>query len=266
MNQEIGEALAAVQPATPAVEKIPAGKIVVALELERDPAVSGKYMTGIGKGWTPLGKAVALKAGRVVSANYIYGMWSNGAPVISACRAVFCSKDGCKKVWGLPHAVWAARDRQREQGNAEAFKGIGAWRIIHEHGICPECNGRLVENVEAEKKALTALAQKALKDIEKMDQVPAFMPPTAFSVVDRKHFVQLDPMWKPFGDVMEKQGKALVPHRNGSRDNVLLFNPGYWLGWTDSLQDESVKGLFFCETIHERGCAGGFNPAGVDGL
>lgn len=264
MNQEIGEALAAVEPVTPAVEKIPAGKTVVAIELERDPAVSGKYMTGIGKGWTPLGKAVALQAGRVVAANYIYGMWSNGTPVVSACRAVFCTK--CGKVWGLPHAVWAARDRQREQGNAEIFKGVGAWRIIHEHGICMECNARLVENVEAEKKALTALAQKALKDIERMEKVPAFMPPAAFSVVDRKHLVQLDEMWRPFGAVMEKQGKALVPHKNGSRDNVLMYNPGYWLGWVDALSDKAVKGLFFGDVVHARGGANGFNPAGVDGL
>lgn len=264
MNQEIGEALAAVQPATPDVEKIPAGKIVVALELERDPAVSGRYMTGISRGWAPLGKAVALLNGRVVSANYIYGMWSNGAPVVSACRAVFCTK--CGKAWGLPHAVWAARDRQREQGNAEAFKGVGAWRVINEHGICMECNARLVENVEAEKKALTALAQKALRDIEKMEQVPAFRPPNAFTVVDRKHFVQLDEMWRPFGAVIERQGKALVPHRAGIRDSVILYNPGYWLGWIDSLQDKAVKGLFFGEIIHNKGRANGFNPAGVDGL
>lgn len=264
MNQELGEALAAVEPVTPAVEKIPAGKIVIAIELDRDPAVSGKFMTGVSKGWTPLGKAVALQAGRVVSANYILGMWSNGSPVVSACRAVFCTK--CGKVWGLPHAVWAARDRQREQGHPDALKGVGAWTIIKAHGICMECNAKLTENVEAEKKALTELAQRALRDIEKMEKVPAFMPPAAFSVVDRRHFVQLDEMWRPFGAVMEKQGKALIPHKNGTRDNTLIFNPGYWIGWVDSLQEKSVRGLFFGEVLRERGRADGFNPAGVDGL
>lgn len=259
MNQELSEALAAVEPVK-RVEKIPSGKIVIAAQLERDPAVSGRYMTGITKEWQPLGRIVAMQAGRVIAANFLYGMWCKGTPRVAACRALACAK--CGKVVGMPMAIWAVRERLRAEGRSDTLRHAGGWSIIRDHGMC-DCGGRLREAVDVEKRELNALAQKALRGIEAMEtQVPKFLPPTAFAVVDIRRASALGPDWAPFAAVMAKQGKALVPHRAGSDESVLMFNPGYWVGWVDDIRDKAVRDLFFDDTV----AAPGFNPAGVDGL
>ena len=274
MTEELKAVLDTVTPATPDVAKIKPGNIIIAIELDRDPARSGKYTTSIGgrgqKGvaeWRVGGRIVAIKAGKVIAKNHLSGAWSavSGHYSVNACRAVFCPKcvdsQGTPKAVMLPHAVWDAKDRLRKSG--KDAKGWGAWRVLREAGRC-ECGERLYEDVDLENARLNSLVQKALKDVEGMETVPDFVPPTFFTLVSPgKGSLPQQWAWLQNGLAHATPNPcSAVLHRKGER-KALMYNPGYWIGQAESLDAAGLKSLFFNDTA---GISEEFNPNGIEGL
>lgn len=281
MNNEMAEALSAVTPVTPAVEKIRPGATLIAIELDRDPARSGAYTTSIGGKnangrvieWRVGGCIVAIKAGKVVAKNHLTGNWNSvtGHYEVKACRAVFCSKcrddSNSPRAIMLPHAVWDAKDAVRERSHGQdTMKGWGAWRVLREAGRC-ECGSKLYEDVELENARLNALAQKALKAVEKMEKpVPEFVPPAWFTLVEAgKGNLPQAWNWLQTGLAGAKPNPcSAVAHVKGDR-KALMFNPGFWIGQVNDIAAPHMTGyLFGDDKSADDGI--GFNPHGVDGL
>lgn len=285
---EMNEALAAIggekldKIVSSAPEKVPAGKTVIAVQLGRNPQTSGRFMTAIQPGeWQPAGMAVALRAGRVEAANYLLGHWTKSGPKVTGCHKLWCPR--CKDGAGnpvdilMPLAVWQAKDLAKKE--IEATAGLSheekkarraalekefGWSLIRKYGQC-SCGAKWVEDQDREKKELAAFAQKVLKDIEAMEKpVPAFLPPKAFTVHPAAESVPLEPAWQWVADAMAKTGQACVPFEQNGSGPVMIFNPGYWLGYVDDWEDTD---LFFLEKGVDRiGRGRRFNPGAIDGL
>ena len=267
MTTEFSEALGAITESIQvAPEKVPEGKVVVAVELSRDEKVSGRYMTSVTHGWSASGLTVALRNGHVVAANAIFGRWHNGVPSISPCHKTRCKT--CGKLVPEPFAAWVAKDAARAAGSSKGLDGLKAKAILAQFGHC-ECGGNWGVDKDAEKAELTAFSQRVLKAVEAGGQVPPFLPPRAFTVHGAAEAVDLGPDWSWLGQAMAKNGKAALPFRVRTDGDAILFNPGFWLGWVDKEQVMDT-GLFFhvsLEAGNQSGRRGGrFNPAGIDGL
>jgi len=268
MMQEMQEALAAVggQIQT-APEKIPSGKTIIAVELDRDPSVSGQYMTAVDKNWQVSGVAVAIKSGHVIGSNPIFGRFSGGTPKVTACHYVRCTK--CGNLVLMPLAVWEAKDTARARGiKTELDKGIGGFALLKQYGSC-SCGGKWTDAIEHENKLGNALAQRALRSVADGGTVPPFLAPKAFTVRPIEEAVDLGTDWQWLSDNIGKNGQAALPFDKGLTGQTLVFNPGYWIGWVD---DMDATDLFFLEKGKDRLGRGrrveasGFNPAGIDGL
>ncbi len=245
--------------------KVPEGKAVVAVELDRDDVVSGRYMTAVTHGWATTGLAVALMDGHVIAANALFGRWHGGVPTISPCHKCACRV--CGKLVPEPLAVWEAKDIARRAGVKGDLDKARAREVLAHHGTC-SCGGKWGENREAEKAELTAFAQKALRAVEADGQVPAFLAPRAFTVHSAAEAVDLGPEWTWLAQAMGANGKSAVPFEVNNRGDALLFNPGFWLGYVDA-EKVAELGLFFRVEAGRGGArqwGRGFNPAGVDGL
>ncbi len=266
MTMEMTEALGAIAEAiTPAPAKVPEGKVVVAVELSRDEASSGRYMTAITHGWAPTGLAVALDRGHVIAANALFGRWHGGVPVVSPCHKAACRN--CGKLVPEPLAVWEAKDIARRSGVREDLDGLKAKEILARFGTC-SCGGKWGEDRSAEKAELASFAQKVLRAVEAGGQVPAFLPPKAFTVHSAAEAVDLGQDWAWLAQAMRENGKSAIPFDENNRGDALLFNPGFWLGYVD-VEKVAELGLFFrVEACHggARHEGGRFNPAGINGL
>lgn len=285
---EMSEALAAVgggqleQIAASVPEKVPAGKTVIAVQLGRNPQTSGRFMTAINPGeWQPAGMAVALKAGRVEAANYLLGHWTKSGPKVTGCHKLFCPK--CRDSNGnpvdvlMPLAVWQAKDLAKKEIDAipnlshedkkrrkEALEKEFGWTLIRRHGQC-SCGAKWVEDQDREKRELGSFAQKVLKDIEAMTKpVPPFLPPKAFTIHSAAEAKPLGEAWQWVNDILVKTNQSAIPFEQNGSGSVMLFNPGYWIGYVDSFEDTD---LFFLEKGVDRiGRGRRFNPGAIDGL
>lgn len=242
--------------------KMPEGKIIVAVELDRDEKVSGRYMTSVTHGWASTGLAVALHDGHVVAANALFGRWHHGEPAVGPCHKCACRT--CGRLVPEPLAVWEAKDVARHAGVREDLDKKRAKDILARFGSCP-CGGKWGVDRTAEKAELTAFSQKALKALEGLQEVPAFLAPRAFTVHTTAEAVDLGNDWLWLKEAMARNGKSALPFGVNGQGDALLFNPGFWLGWIDA-EKVADTGLFFRVDMRGAERGRGFNPAGVDGL
>jgi hypothetical protein len=70
--------------------------------------------------------------------------------------------------------------------------------------------------------------------------------------------------WEWLVPPMKAQGRTVTPFDpNLKAADVIVFNPGFWLGWVD---DPHSAGLFWVEDGKSKAQRTRFNPAGIDGL
>ena len=261
---EMQEALAAidgqVQLAQP---KFPEGKTLVAVKLDRDENRSGRFVEAIDRNWQVTGIAIAIRAGHVLAGNPLFGRWTNGVPKVSAMHWVKCAQ--CGRTTPMPLAVWEAKDAARRKG-VEIKKEESGMAVLKEHGSCP-CLGKWGIDDKGEKEMLTAFADEALKALEAMPQVSPWLPPAAFAVCGKAE--PLAPEWGWMQEAMAKAGKIIAPFRKDAPGDVIVYNPGFWLGYVD---DFNQTNLFWVENGRQKGhgrhavSAPTFNPGQVDGL
>jgi len=261
-NNLMAEALAALDGKIQvAPNKVPDGETVVAIELDRDPEKSGKYMVGIDPHWLATGKAIAIRDGHVTSGNYIFGRFTNGIPKITACHYVVCAS--CGKRVLQPIAVWEAKDRARKHG-VEVPKEESGMAVLKAYGSCT-CSGKWVLDAETEKAEITAFAGKVLDAIaNNPGPVPPLVQPLAFSVCPAGTQVKPLPQgWEWLAAPMVAAGRVVAPFDQNLKGDAIIFNPGFWLG---HITDPHATGLFWVEGGKAKGTRPRFNPAGVDGL
>lgn len=263
MNIMMQEALAAVDGQIKTVPaKIPEGKTLIAIQLDRDPERSGKFMTSITERWLAPGMAVAIKDGHVVKSNYVFGRVTGGVQKVTACHYVTCDKCGERVL--MPLAVWEAKDAARKQGVTvpPTESGMATLRRFGAHS----CGGKWFIDEEAEAAELSRFVERALDALSSQTKpVPPFLPPRAFSVVTLSGTpANLGPEWAWVQPPLAKVAKMAVPFEPKKGGDILLFNPGYWLGWVDNPDD---TGLFWVENgVSRRQPVAKFNPAAVEGL
>ena len=160
------EALAAIDgqiKTSPA--KIPEGKTLVAIKLDRDPEHSGRFMCAVTERWMAPGMAVAIKNGHVVRANYVFGRFTAGTAKATACQYVTCATCGERVL--MPLAVWEAKDAARRQGIniPSSESGMSTLRKYGRHS----CGGIWYIDAEKEKTELdeeAVLLSKKLVETE----------------------------------------------------------------------------------------------------
>lgn len=248
---------------TPSREKFPAGKFLIAVQLNRDESVSRKFMTAVARGWNPSGKAVAFLNGKPVAANFIMGYWRDGEPVVVPAHLLVCPHCGMQVL--RQRAIWSAKDHARENGVRNGLEKFGGRGLLDRFGRC-RCGSKWRPDVDGEKKILTDFGVNVLKGLERTPEVRKFLPPRAFTVRGRGEAEDLGLEWTWLQDAMTGSGKSVVPIERGLDGDTILFNPGQWLGWAD---DYESSGLFFREAYEEHLGSErrrGFNPANVNGL
>lgn len=254
------EALAALDSVKPAPEKFPAGATLVAVTLERDEATSNTRISLVGNKWRTVGLAVAVRGGKIIAANPVFGRWTNSEPKISACHYVTCPK--CGKLALMPDAVWAAKDVARAAGvKDEAMERPSGWEILTRWGRC-ECGSRWEKAVSYEAEKLQAFTDAVRKCVSEMEKVGRFIPPRFFTIRPVEEAVDLGPEWVWLRDALGHDFKAAVPYTRESFGPVVVFNPGRWLGWVENCHDTQ---LFFEEKSKEPQRSS-FNPKNVVGL
>jgi len=261
MSELMNEALAALNgkiELSPA--KIPAGKSIIAVKLDRDASRSGQRMTAVGRDWLVSGMAVAICGGHVVESNYVFGRFTNGMPKVSACHFVVCPKCGRRTL--EPLAVWEAKDTARKAG-VEVDRGMPAIRILEKYGSCP-CGAKWQIDLAGEKKELGAFADETLKAVESMPEITAFLPPAAFSVLPEPGG-EVGAEWTWLKEAMAASGRGVAPFQKDAKGDVIVYNPGFWLGYVD---DVHSTGLFWVEGGRGRRnlTPPSFNPGEVNGL
>ena len=278
----LAEALAALDGRLElAPEKIPAGATVVAVQLDRDPARSGRYMTATDHKWLVPGMALAIRDGHVVRANCVFGRYTDGRrlngshPKVSACHWVVCPHCGERQL--MPLVVWHSKRMGESLWHITVPEDKLGLRVLRGQGVCPKCNGGAGLNPgvhrawsiddEGEKADLTAFSERVLQAIsDTPGPIPAFLPPTAFKVVGQGtpgSDATLPPEWEWLNKPLLPQGKVAVPYNPALAGSDLVYNPGFWLGF---VHDPDSTGLFWKEgdgSGHQRGR---FNPSGVEGL
>lgn len=260
---EMQEALAALDGQIQLAEpKMPEGKTLVAVKLDRDENRSGRFVEAIDRNWQVTGLAIAIRAGHVLAGNPVFGRWTNGAPKVSAMHWVRCAK--CGRTTPMPLAVWEAKDSARRKG-VEIPKEASGIAVLKEHGSCP-CLGEWKIDDAGEKEMIMAFADETLKAFEAMPVVSKWLPPAAFAVGGKSE--SLAPEWGWMAEAMAKAGKTIAPFRKDAPGDVVIYNPGFWLGWVDNCNDTN---LFWVENGRQRGhgrhvAAPSFNPGAVDGL
>jgi hypothetical protein len=261
---EMQEALEAIEGKVALAQpKLPEGKTLIAIRLERDESRAGRYIEAISRDWQAAGMVVAIKNGHVLAANNIFGRWTNGMPKVSATHFVKCAKCGRRVL--MPLAVWEAKDNARRRG-VEIDKDVGGMAVLKQHGSCP-CGGRWAIDDEGEKAELTAFTEEALKAFEAQATVSPWVGPQAFLVGGKSE--PLAPEWAWLQDALAKAGKSVAPFKKDAGGDVVIYNPGLWLGWVDNHDDTN---LFWVENGRQKGhgrhavSAPSFNPGQVDGL
>lgn len=260
MSNIMEEALGAIESQIQtSPEKVPAGKTVIGIQLERDPARSGKFITAVDQNWLVTGIAVAIKDGHVLAGNHIFGRFTNGTPKVTACHFVTCTKCGNRVL--MPIAVWEAKDLARKQG-IEIKDTEPGMSVLKAHGHC-SCGGAWTIDKAHEKDCITRFTEKVLDAISTNGSIPSFLPPLAFAVAPLvgEPKPPISPEWIWLTQAMAKNGKAVSPFKAGERGDVVVFNPGFWLGYVD---DHNATGLFWVENGKSR--SSHFNPMGLDGL
>lgn len=245
-----------------APSKIPEGATVIGIELSRDPARSGRFVTAIdGQHWVATGMAVAIRNGHAIAANYVFGRVSQGVPKVTACHYVTCQKCGERVL--MPLAVWQAKDTARKAG-IDIPREAAGMSVLREHGR-HTCGGSWYIDDEAEKADLAAFTAKVLDAVGRTEgPMPAFVAPTAFSVGALTGAPKPIPGWEWLTEAMAKSGKAVRPFDPAARADTILFNPGFWVG---HISDPHTTGLFWVENGARRAPkAPKFNPAEIDGL
>jgi len=262
-NNIMSEALAALDgQIKTAPSKVPEGKTVIAIELDRDETQSGRFVTAIDARWLATGRAVAIKDGHVVAANYVFGRVTNGIPKVTACHYVTCVN--CGKRVLMPLAVWEAKDSARKRG-VEIQREAAGMAVLRAHGSCT-CGGKWTLDEEAEKADLSKFTEKALDAISNNDgPIPQFLQPSAFCIVPVAAAKPLPQEWAWLNGPLAPRGLAAVPFDATLKASVVVFNPGFWLGHID---DHDTTGLFWVENGHDRRKhpKASFNPGEVDGL
>ena len=246
--------------------KIPNGKIVIAVELDRgdDSVRKGDRMVSVdNREWIVAGRAVALHGRHVVAASCIYGRWSSGIPKVTACHYVTCLNCGRRVL--APLAVWEAKDVARRIGT-EVDTGMLSGEILERWGSCP-CGGKWRKDRSGEKAELTAFAQKAINAVEAMTEIGPFLEPVPFSVTAAGVSSDLEPKWGWLSAAMAaaKRGIRHYKKDDPASQGIILYNPGFWVGWADSAHDSN---LFWREGGKEKPSlmAQAFDPGAVDGL
>ena len=240
--------------------KFPAGKTIVAVELGRNEALSGARTTLVDANWQFAGRAVALRNGHCVCANYLFAHVSKGIPKVTACHLV--SRKGDTVPTLVPLAVWAAKDNARRAGVTDAaLEELTGFQVLARYGK------EWQEAPEAEKKGLIELTDRALKAIEASEKVEPFLGPQAFTVRPIEEEIDLGKGWVWLMDAMRAANKAAVPFEPGAKGDIIVHNPGFWIGWVDDPHDTE---LFFHEKGEGKRRAGHkpavFNPKEIHGL
>jgi hypothetical protein len=165
----------------------------------------------------------------------------------------------------MPLAVWEAKDSARRKG-VEIPKEASGIAVLKEHGSCP-CLGKWKIDDAGEKEMLTEFADEALKAFEAMSVINPWLPPSAFTVGGKAE--SLAPEWGWMAEAMTKAGKTIAPFQKDATGDVIVFNPGFWLGYVDHYDQTN---LFWVENGKSKGhgrhavSRSSFNPGQVDGL
>lgn len=238
--------------------KFPAGMTLVGIMLTRNKDRAGQRMEAIGRDWQATGLAIALRNGHVVAGNPVFGRWTNGVPKVSAMHWCICAK--CGRRVPMPLAVWEAKDAARRLGK-EIPKEQNGKSVLDKYGSCP-CGAKWSIDDKGEKVALTEFADQVLKALEDAETVPKYLPPAAFTVGKAG---DVDQGWLWLKEAMAKAGKPVAPFAKDDRGDVIIYNPGLWIGYID---DYNRTNLFWVENGKgkDRHHAPAFNPASVDGL
>lgn len=229
--------------------------IVIGIRLSRNPATSGKYMTAIDRqSWRANGAVVAIKGGEVVAGNTIFGYTSKGLPHITPCSLVRCAK--CGTVVSYLEAAWAASDAAKDAGVEKPGYDSA---IIDRYGRCT-CGGAWIGAKDVEKRIVSKLTEDTVTAVAN-GGVGAFTPPTAFTLHGLNAAVELGDEWTWLADALKGRGKAAVPVDQRPDGQVLLYNPGFWVGTVSSLP----RGLFLSR-VRTAARRTVFNPVDCDGL
>lgn len=256
----MAEALSTAGDVKVAPPRIP-DKAIVAVQLDRgDESVKkGSRMVSIDRDWLAAGMAVAIRRGHVVAANHIYGRWSAGMPKVTACHYVVCPACGRRTL--EPLAVWEAKDIARK-GGKDVDRHMAAADILAKWGSCP-CGGKWAVDRAGEKAELTVFADKALRAMETMPEIPAFLPPATFAVTPDQTW-KAPEEWAWLTAAMAAAGRGVSPYaKDAPNQGVIVYNPGFWLGFVD---DPNSTELFWVEKGEGRRTVPVFNPGEVDGL
>ena len=266
-----------------APDKIPAGATVIAVQLDRDPAKSGRFMTGTDRSWLVSGMALAIKDGHVVRSNCLFGRYTDGKrllngsrPKVSACHWVICPDCGQRQL--MPPTVWYSKRAAEKRGIKVPDDMLGL-QVLRQYGVCPKCAGGSDKEPgvprawsiddEGEKSALTAFSGTVLKAISEAPAgpLPAFLPPTAFKVVGQGtpgSDATLPPEWAWLNAPLLPRGEVAVPYDPALHGSDIVYNPGFWLGLVGGNPDST--GLFWLEGDGSGHRRSRFNPNGVEGL
>lgn len=254
------EALAALDSVKPAPDKFPPDSTLVAVTLSRDEATSNSRIALVGNHWRAEGLAIAVRGGKIVAANPVFGRWTNGEPKISACHYVTCPK--CGKMTLMPDAVWAAKDVARAAGvEGAAMEKLSGWEILTRWGRCG-CGAKWEKAVSYETEKLQEFTDAVRKRVSEVETVGRFIPPAFFTIRPIEETVDLGEMWGWLSAALGRDFKAAVPYKEGAVGPVVTYNPGRWLGWVENHHD---TGLFFEEKGKDRQRSS-FNPKTVMGL
>jgi len=249
-----------------AAPKIPEGMTLIAIRMDRDEKVSNLRTEGINRDWLEPGWAIAIKNGHVVEANAVYGRFTHGLPKVSAVHWLKCSKCGGQVL--MPVEVWRTKDVERKKGNVIPDDMPGS-EVLVKWGACPSCGAKWQIDGAYEKDSLAAFKDEVLTALGAMPEVPPWVPPTAFLVKPRP--TPDIPGWEWVSTALRAKGEGAClltkPLQQGENPRMLIYNPGFWLGY---IEDRHHTGLFWVENgktkRESRGDRGLFNPKGVNGL
>lgn len=254
------EALAALDTVKPAPDKFPPDSTLVAVTLSRDEETANSRIALVGTHWRSTGLAIAVRGGKVISANPIFGRWTNGEPKISACHYVKC--EHCGEIELMPDAVWSAKDAARAAGvKDEDLEDLVGWDILVKWGKC-RCGGRWSKAIDYEADMLQEFTNLVRNRVSELNVVNRFIPPAFFTIRSVEETVDLGPEWSWLQDALGRDFKSAVPYAKGQTGPVVVFNPRRWLGWVENHHD---TGLFFSEKGKDKQRSS-FNPKKVLGL
>lgn len=258
MELAMAEALSAVEGKIEMREsKIPEGKTLVAVKLDRNPERSGRYIEAIPRDWQCFGTAIAIRNGSVLAGNPLFGRWTKGEPKVTAMHWVLCPR--CGNRVAMPLAVWEAKDNARKRGIQIPDETPGM-AVLEKYGSC-SCGVNWVVDREGEKAQIVKFKDEVLDALSTQDTVSPWVGPTAFTVTAPAPAI---PGWEWLSAAVGATGKGVSLFKKDDRGDVLLYNPGFWLGWVD---DYNSTNLFWVEQGKKRGKASmAFNPRGVEGL